>query len=158
MGRQPFLIRRLFAVMAIAWVGALPVAALIASRPAPGAAEYVSGAMIYAIGSVVCHQLPNRSFHLWGRQLPVCARCLGIYAGAAVMAMASFIRLKPWRLQRAPVWFVALAGLPTIATLVFEWTTGIMPSNSIRAAAGFVLGGTVAVLIVFPGLQGGEER
>ena len=36
----------------------------------------------YAAGSIVCHQIPERSFHIAGVQLPVCARCTGLYAGA----------------------------------------------------------------------------
>lgn len=44
-------------------------------------------AFIFAVGSVICHQLPERSFFLDGRQLPVCARCTGLYlSGAAGLA------------------------------------------------------------------------
>lgn len=28
-----------------------------------------------------CHQLPERSFFIRGRQFPVCARCTGVFAG-----------------------------------------------------------------------------
>jgi hypothetical protein len=34
--------------------------------------------------------------------------------------------------------------VPTAATLVFEWTTGVMPANWIRALAGLPLGVAVA--------------
>jgi hypothetical protein len=34
-----------------------------------------------------------------------------------------------------------------VATLVYEWTTGVMPSNWIRAASGVCLGVGVAALI-----------
>lgn len=34
--------------------------------------------------SKVCHQRPERSFILFGGQVAVCVRCLGIYAGAAL--------------------------------------------------------------------------
>lgn len=37
-----------------------------------------------AIGYAVCHQIPARSFFLGGRQLPLCARCSGMYLGALV--------------------------------------------------------------------------
>ena len=40
-----------------------------------------------------------------------------------------------------------LAALPTIATLLFEWTTGQMPSNMVRAAAGLPLGAAVAWIV-----------
>ena len=55
------------------------VALLIATPTLPGWA----GAVVYGVGSFICHQLPERSFHLAGFQLPVCARCLGIYIGVS---------------------------------------------------------------------------
>jgi hypothetical protein len=42
--------------------------------------------LMYTAGSVICDQIPERRFHLAGFQIPVCARCLGIYAGAALAA------------------------------------------------------------------------
>ena len=35
-----------------------------------------------AIGYAVCHRIDIRSFHLGVRQLPLCARCTGMYLGA----------------------------------------------------------------------------
>ncbi len=29
----------------------------------------------------MCHQMPERSFHIRGKQFPLCARCTGILAG-----------------------------------------------------------------------------
>ncbi len=37
-----------------------------------------------AIGYAVCHRLDERSFHVDGRQLPLCARCSGMYLGAVI--------------------------------------------------------------------------
>ncbi len=37
--------------------------------------------LYYGLFSLICHQIPERSFFLNGCQLPVCARCLGIYFG-----------------------------------------------------------------------------
>ena len=80
------LLRRAFVVAAIAWAIALPLAAWIASRPHTTPVLSAMTIAIYGIGGIVCHQLSERSFHLWAAQLPVCARCTGIYAGAAVCA------------------------------------------------------------------------
>jgi hypothetical protein len=43
---------------------------------------------------------------------------------------------------------LSLAALPSLATLVYEWTTGVMPSNALRFAAGVPIGVAVAWLIV----------
>ena len=37
-----------------------------------------------AIGYAVCHRIEERSFHVDGRQLPLCARCSGMYMGAVL--------------------------------------------------------------------------
>jgi len=33
---------------------------------------------------LLCHRLPERSFHLKNYQFPVCARCTGFYTGLAI--------------------------------------------------------------------------
>ena len=85
--------------------------------------------------------------------MPVCARCTGIYAGAAVTAIVATVRtLRP---PSADTWVgpydkrtaLVLAGLPTILTLVYEWTTGQTPANWIRAAAGVPIGVVVAWIV-----------
>ncbi len=37
---------------------------------------------LWKIGSAVCHQMADRSFLWQGWQMPLCARCTGIYTGA----------------------------------------------------------------------------
>jgi uncharacterized membrane protein len=115
---------------------------------------YLLALVVYGVGGVVCHQLPARSFYLWGRQLPVCARCTGIYAGAAIAAVIGRSVGRPFRRavngkdSRLPRTVALLASLPTILTLVYEWTTGVTPSNTVRAAAGLVLGAALSWLVV----------
>ena len=41
--------------------------------------------------SLVCHQNPDRSFVVFGGTVAVCARCLGIYLGAAVGLAAACV-------------------------------------------------------------------
>jgi uncharacterized membrane protein len=138
-------LRAAFIAAAVAWAALILVAAWLASRAhaSPAASALIVG--VYAIGSLVCHQLPERSFHLWAAQLPVCARCTGIYVGAVAGAVAAFA----WRarVHRARL-TLALAAAPTALTLIYEWTTGDMPSHAIRAAAGVVIGAAVAWLVV----------
>ena len=148
-------LRRAFAAAAVLWASALPITSFAASRPAPGAGWYAVALVAYGAGSLVCHQQPERSFHLWAAQMPVCARCAGIYFGGAIAAIAAVLAgdrqrrqaRSPPREMYATHWLVAAAA-PTAATLVFEWTTGVTPSNAMRALAGMPLGAAVAVVIV----------
>jgi uncharacterized membrane protein len=48
------------------------------------------------IGYAVCHRIEERSFHVEGRQMPLCARCTGTFAGAflALFAQLGFVRRR----------------------------------------------------------------
>ena len=136
---------------AVGWAGALVLGAFIASRPAVGAAAYTLSAAIYGMGAVICHQRPERSFPLWGAQLPVCARCAGIYLGAAIAAViGATVHFGAGRDYPAKALRLAilLAALPTLLTLGYEWSTGHVPANWVRAAAGAPLGAVVAWVLV----------
>ncbi len=75
------------------------------------------------VGYAICHQIPERSFHIAGHQLPLCARCTGIYMGA----MVGFTLMRLWGRQRA-------AGLPpvpiTLTLIGFIVMLGIDGLNS----------------------------
>jgi uncharacterized membrane protein len=43
-----------------------------------------------ALGYAVCHRIPERSFHVIERPLPLCARCSGMYLGALVGLVFQF--------------------------------------------------------------------
>jgi uncharacterized membrane protein len=137
------LLRRAFLVGSSVWIAAVPLAAFAASREAASSAVYGLALSVYAVGHVICHQLPARSFHLWGASLPVCARCTGLYAGAAAAAVAMSVTGRRFHTNR-PRRVLLLALVPTAATLAFEWTTGVTPANWIRAIAGVPLGLAVA--------------
>jgi uncharacterized membrane protein len=149
-------VRRALVGSSVAWALMLPLATFAAAQAQSAHAWSAVALVVYAAGHVICHQLPGRSFHLWAQQMPVCARCTGLYFGASVAAIAAGVMgLRPnsgsagfaSNPHRARV-ILLLAALPTISTLVYEWTTGDMPANAVRAAAGFPLGAAVAWLIV----------
>src|SRR5919108_3827467 len=45
-----------------------------------GAVRWASGGA-YQFFSRICHQADERSFHVFGAKLAVCARCTGVYVG-----------------------------------------------------------------------------
>ena len=139
---SPVRLRRAFLVLATAWMIAIPLAAFAASRRGAPPAVYGFALAVYGIGRLVCHQLPARSFHAWMTSFPVCARCTGLYVGAAATAIA--LTLGGGARPRNARAVLLLACLPTAATLVFEWTTGTTPANWVRALAGLPLGAAVA--------------
>ena len=63
-----------------------------------------------AIGYAVCHRIDVRTFHLGDRQLPLCARCTGMYLGA--MLGLVFQALAGQRRSSHP------AGMPSRPVLV----------------------------------------
>jgi len=79
--------------------GLIPLAALAAL----GAWVYLAppGAMgkLDAIGYAVCHRIEARSFHVNGRQMPLCARCTGEFnAAAAALIVQGFVSRRRSRL------------------------------------------------------------
>jgi hypothetical protein len=165
-------LRPAFVAASVVWVLLLPLVPFIASRPHATPIGTALIIAVYAIGSAICHQLSERSYHLWTAQMPVCARCAGIYAGAALTALVAAAAPPSRRPRynespsdkgrRATGAFVGnhfsganrlrvlflVAALPTLATLVYEWTTGQMPTNWIRTAAGVPLGAIVAWMVL----------
>jgi uncharacterized membrane protein len=140
------------AAFALAWVVAIAAAPVL---PAPMAA------VLYAMGSLICHQLPERSFHLQSFQLPVCARCFGLYAGGAAGSMAvAFVRPLRGRVATSPSRFLitGAAAMPTFATVLLEHALGWPLSNETRALAAVPLAAAVAVIVVgaVPTLHYGE--
>jgi uncharacterized membrane protein len=141
------LLRRSFLAASSAWAVALPLATFAASRPAASSVVYGFALAVYGVGRIVCHQLPARSFHLWNASMPVCARCTGIYVGAAAAALLlrdSRVRMRANRYGGHARPLLLLAVVPTALTLAFEWSTGVTPANWIRALAGAPLGAAVA--------------
>lgn len=65
---------------------------------------------VYLLLSPFCHQMPTRSFFLFGYQMGVCERNMAIYA-ATFLAGLAYIPLRR-RLSPLPLWLFALFTLP----------------------------------------------
>src|SRR5438876_12182221 len=74
----------------------LVVVMVFYSLAIPGDLRYKMDAM----GFGVCHQIPSHSYFIAGHQLPVCARCSGIYLGS--LASIGLLVLLRRRASRLP--------------------------------------------------------
>ncbi len=132
---------------ALTWMSLLVMVPFALAHESGGRAATVVSAGTYLMGSIICHQRPDRSFRLWDVQMPVCARCAGLYAGAvlgAIVAGAGRVRSGPARAAAALRSIVVGAGLPTGITLAVE-TLGVLPvGGGVRALAAIPLGAAVA--------------
>lgn len=116
--------------------------------------------VLYAAASRICHQRPERSFSTAGVQWPVCARCAGLYLGAplgAVIVLPRVIRRGGPTGPKGPglrttegpgLRVLTLAAVPSVATLVLEWSGVALVSNLARALAAFPLGAAIAWTLV----------
>ena len=140
-------LRITFLLTSLGWATALPLTTWVASRAHAPSLLYAAAAAVYGIGALVCHQLPARSFQLWAVQLPVCARCTGIYVGAAIASLIA-MAVTPRDAPRVTRVAILAAVAPAALTLVYEWWSGQMPAHWIRAASGVPIGAMVTALVV----------
>jgi len=129
-------------------VAAIVLAPLALASGRAGASLVAAG--VYRAGARICHQRPARSFRIGDLPMPVCARCTGLYVGAAAAApLALFLvagarGLSSRRARR----IAAVAALPTLLTWGLEVAHLAHPSNTVRAIAGLPLGFALAWLVL----------
>ena len=172
------LLRDAFIASAVVWAALIVAAPYLASRAHTSTSASVLILGLYGLGSLICHQLPERSYHLWAAQMPVVqtpeleneTAPPGALASTSVRAIGSWKsraatdpgavrpearslddrsnqQARAGSLRNARV-LLGIAAAPTVVTLLYEWSTGDMPSHAVRAAAGVPIGLVVAWLVV----------
>lgn len=115
--------------------------------------------LLHWLGYGVCHQIPERTIHLAGQALPLCARCSGIYLGAMLGFLFILTQgrgrssiLPPVRVLVVLLGFVALMGIDGLNSYL-TFFPGLPhlyePQNILRLTTG-TLHGLALSLIVFP--------
>lgn len=105
---------------------------------------------IYEFGDRWCHQISDRSFSLNGNQLPVCMRCVGIFAGIPLGILLSLItKMKTGpALVKQVLTVVGIGVLPIVidggGQLVGFWVS----SSLSRIVTGFMGGIAIAYLLM----------
>jgi uncharacterized membrane protein len=101
-----------------------------------------------ALGYAVCHRIADHSFFMADRQLPLCARCSGMYLGALI-GLAYFLPrcrkagFPPVRIQLVFGIFIiafALDGVNSFADLLNGSPALYPPQNSLRLLSGTMVG------------------
>lgn len=109
-----------------------------------------------AIGYAICHQISSHSIHFGSSQLPLCARCTGLFMGALA---GSLILLQHGRRGQLPakkfVWLMVILALGFVidginSTLFFfdGWKGIYPPNNLLRLVTGLGMGIVSANLLI----------
>jgi uncharacterized membrane protein len=119
-----------------------------------------------AVGYAVCHRIPERSFHIGDYQLPLCARCSGMYLGAMAGLIFQWIvgrkrsQVPHWGILAVLVLFVVAFGIDGVNSylyLIRQLHPGFLPqipqlyipNNILRLLTGSGMGLGIAA-ILFP--------
>ena len=134
-----------FLVATLAWMLMLVMVPFLLAHETGGRTVTAASAGTYLVGSVICHQRPDRSFRLWGVQMPVCARCAGLYLGAMVGALLAGVRCcggsgNAQTTSQTLRWMVLAAAVPTGVTGLGEAVGWLGFTGTVRAAAAVPLG------------------
>jgi len=122
-----------------------------------------------AVGYAVCHRIDERSFHVFGRQLPLCARCTGEFNAAAIaLIFQGFVSRRRNKLPSRGilavmvVFFLAFAvdGSNSYLYLLKQSSPGILdaipnlyvPNNTLRLFTGSGMGIALAA-VLYPVVQ-----
>jgi uncharacterized membrane protein len=109
-----------------------------------------------AVGYALCHRIDLRSFQLGARQLPLCARCSGMYLGV-LLGLGYYItqRTKAGRYPKRGITVIlllfgviwAIDGINSYVQLTPMISGIYTPSNTLRLITGTLIGISLATLV-----------
>jgi uncharacterized membrane protein len=141
-GKIPYFV---YAIALTAFV--LSLFAIPYLESSPSTAE--TGSFLFHAYRPMCHQLPQRSFFVFGAQMPVCARDVGIYAGMLLGALAFPFLFRMDGEKLLPLWVFIGAMVPIGIDGGVQLVSGYFPlpiigayesNNMLRLATGLLMG------------------
>jgi len=135
----------------VASIAVLLIAAIIAAPLAQAHGHPAFASAIYKTFSFVCHQIPERSFHLAGHKFGVCSRCTGLYAGFAIAVLVYPLARSLQRTDTPSIVWLILATLPLGIDFALGYFSIWENTHLSRFVTGALLS-SVAVFYIMPGL------
>jgi len=104
-------------------------------------------ALNYIFNLYMCHQMPERTFFIFGEPMPLCERCMAIFIGALVAYPSAGLRVRfPKWMQSWP--FVVLALVPIAVDGITQFL-GMRESNTYeRFSSGFIAAFAVTFFLI----------
>jgi len=102
--------------------------------------------ILYQVGSAICHQLPERSFFVYETQMPLCARCSGIYLGMFIAFSFYFFTkiLKNKKPIKPPSLWINILSIIFILLMIIQALTSTFINypfeNELRFITGILFG------------------
>jgi uncharacterized membrane protein len=135
-------------ILVLVWIAG------IVSEPLIRAAGGVDSALLSLLVRVygrVCHQIGDRSFHIAGHPLAVCARCFGVYVGyMAGLIVYPFTRSLAQTELPPRSWLIA-ALVPVVVDFAGGFL-GIFENTPASRALTGLIAGTAGAFYTLPGL------
>jgi uncharacterized membrane protein len=106
--------------------------------------------MLIPLFNPLCHRNPSRSFLLADGTALLCARCMGLYAGAFAGAVGSIVwKVAGFRLASRPEFAVLLAAIALTPLEVGGEIAGLWDgTRALRAVLGVLTGAALACAII----------
>lgn len=107
-----------------------------------------AGGAIFSFFGAICHQIPERSFHIGEHQFAVCSRCFGVYFGL----VAGLLIYPLWRriddIEPLPRKWLLLSIVP----MGIDWSLTIFDiwenNHASRFITGLILGAACSIYIL----------
>lgn len=135
-----------FLIAVFLWCSLILIAPLLAKFEH----RFTSG-LIYLFFSKICHQIPERSFFIFGKQLAVCSRCTGLYFGFLVGTFLYPFLFKLNRIWTPSPKYLIFAGIPIVVDISVRTFHFAENSFTSRIITGLILG-VAALFFVIPGI------
>ncbi|PKL66209.1 MAG: hypothetical protein CVV28_11940 [Methanobacteriales archaeon HGW-Methanobacteriales-1] len=93
----------------------------------------------------LCHGIPDRTIYFKNKPLPLCARCTGTLIGIFTLPIFHWVIISP------SLVVILVLGLPALLDGITQFVGWRESNNKLRLITGFLLGMSIACLIVIAG-------